>query len=108
MKMKNLRVKIGIGAESPYYIDTGILVPIEGVYYLPTDYKEPLKCTLVDYRTYGSVDNIIRVMAVVNIGNAIELKDISPKLLFSTKDQASQYYLDHRKELNFDYLKRSN
>lgn len=106
MKMQNLKVKIGIGADYPYYIDTGLLVPVEGKYYLPTSYKDPMLCKLVDYNVYGSVDNVIRVMAAVHI-DGLPLKDVSPQLLFSIKDQASQYYLDHKKELNFDYLKEN-
>ena len=111
MKMKNLKIKVAIGSEQPYYIDTNIAVPVEGKYYLPTCYKNPTQCFLVDYQTYGSVDNIIRVMAVIDIGkfngdpNSIVLKDVSPQLLFSTEKKASQYYLDHKEELNFDYLK---
>ena len=111
MKLQSLKVKIGIGADEPYYVHTNVLVPIEGnYYYLPTSYTNPIKCKLINYRTYGSVDNIIRVMAVIDIGkftgspNSITLKEISPHLLFSTKDQAAQYYLDNKKELNFDYL----
>ena len=42
MKMQNLKVKIGIGADYPYQVDTGLLVPIEGKYYLPTSYKDPI------------------------------------------------------------------
>ena len=109
MKLQNLKVKIGVWANEPYYVDTNILVSIEGNYYLPTSYTNPIKCKLIDYRTYGSVDNIIRVMAVIDIGkftgspNSITLKEISPHLLFSTKDQAAQYYLDNKKELNFDF-----
>lgn len=109
--MKNLEIKIAIGSGEPYYINTNISVPIENKYYLPTSYQNPMKCVLVDYQTYGSVDNIIRVMAVVDVGkfngnpNSIVLKDVSPQLLFSTANQAGQYYLDHKEELNFDYLK---
>lgn len=106
MKMQNLKVKIGIGTDYPYYVDTGLLVPVEGKYYLPTSYKDPIRCKLVDYNVYGSVDNVIRVMAVVHI-DGLPLKDVSPQLLFSIKDQAAQYCLDHKKELNFDYLKEN-
>ena len=106
MKMQNLKVKIGIGADYPYQVDTGLLVPIVGKYYLPTSYKDPMLCKLVDYRTYGSVDNIIRVMAVIHI-DGLPLKDVSPQLLFPTKDRAAQFYLNHKKELNFDYLKEN-
>lgn len=104
MKMQNLKVRIGIGADYPYYVDTGLLVPSEDRYYLPTSYKDPTPCKLVDYNVYGSVNNVIRVMAVIHI-DGLPLKDVSPQLLFSTKDQAAQFYLNHKKELNFDYLK---
>lgn len=106
MKMQNLKVKIGIGADYPYYVDTGLLVPSEGRYYLPTSYKDPTSCKLVDYNVYGSVDNVIRVMAVIHI-DGLPLKDVSPQLLFPTKDRAAQFYLNHKKELNFDYLKEN-
>ena len=104
MKMQNLKVRIGIGSDYPCQVDTGLLVPVEGKYYLPTSYKDPMLCKLVDYRTYGSVNNVIRVMAVIHI-DGLPLKDVSPQLLFSTKDQAAQYYLDYKKELDFNYLK---
>lgn len=109
MKFQELELNIGIGGGNPYRVKTGINVPQEmEYYYIPTDYKEPLKCRLIDYTACLSVNNVLRIMATVKIefGNGKHvLKDIQPELLFNTKNLAAQYYLDHKKELNFDYLK---
>ena len=59
-----------------------------------------------NYRGFSLVDNVIRVMAVIHI-DGLPLKDVSPQLLFPTKDRAAQFYLNHKKELNFDYLKEN-
>ena len=111
MQLQDLELKVAIGTGNFYRIKTQIKVPLENQdYYLPTDYKEPLKCRLVDYILTLSVDNIIRVMATVNIGKRtgsvkdINLKEVSPLLLFTTKNQASQCYLENKDKFNWDYL----
>lgn len=103
--MENLKINVAIGSENPYEIDTGIKVPqTMKKYYLPTDYKEPLKVKLIDYDITLGVGNVLRILACVNIGN-FELRQVTPNLLFKSKDKASDYYLEHKKELNWDYLK---
>lgn len=111
MQLQDLELKVAIGAENYYGIKTQIKLPkVNENYYLPTNYKEPLKCRLVDYISTLSVDNIIRVMATVNIGKRtgsvkdINLKEVSPLLLFTTKNQAGQYYLENKDKFNWDYL----
>lgn len=105
--MKTLKIKVALGSEQPYLVDTDIQILQDNeYYYLPTDYKEPLKVKLVDYNINLSVNNIIRIMACIDIGN-LQLEEVSPNLLFSKKDTASDYYLEHKKELNWDYLFKS-
>lgn len=108
MKFQELELKIGIGGGSPYRVKTGINVPQEmKYYYIPTDYKEPLKCRLIGYTACLSVDNVLRIMATVTIefgsGKHV-LKDIQPELLFNTGNLAGNYYLSHKKDLDWDYL----
>lgn len=47
MQLQDLELKVAIGTGNSYRIKTQIKVPLENQdYYLPTDYKEPLKCRL--------------------------------------------------------------
>lgn len=105
--MITLKAKFSIGSIGTQQIDTKIELPKEmEYYYLPTDYREPLRVKLVDYNLHQGIENIIRVMACVDIGD-LRLEEVSPNLLFKNKDEASNYYLEHKKELNWDYLFKS-
>lgn len=111
MQLQDLELKVAIGAGNYYGIKTQIKLPkVNENYYLPTNYKEPLQCRLIDYTPTLSVENIIRIMATVDIGKQtglvedINLKEVSPLLLFTTKNQASQCYLENKDKFNWDYL----
>ena len=104
MNKQELEIKIAIGSETNYCIKTNIYVPLESqYYYIPTDYKEPLKVYLVGYNNYNSVDNIIRVMAVVSYNK--KQFEVTPNTLFKSSDKAQEYYLQNKNELNYDFLK---
>ena len=103
-----LKIKVAVGSENYQFVDTEIEVPdICKNYYLPTDYKNPLQVQLIDYNVVQCIDNLVRVMACVDVSQnlKIELKEVSPNLLFKSKDKASDYYLKHKSKLNWDYLK---
>lgn len=96
----NLKLKICLGASEPYYIDTGLKVPRDTeYYYIPNDYRNPDRCYLVDYYVKLSVDNIIRVFAVINLKDEQYL--IQPELLFKTVNQASDYYIKNKPDLSY-------
>lgn len=106
--MQELTLKVAIGTENYQTVKTGIQIPKEGKYYIPDSYREPSKVDVVGYVVNQSVENVIRVMAVIDIGrssiNKIELEEISPKYLFKTKNEASDYYLKHKNEFDLSYL----
>lgn len=111
MQLQDLELKVAMGAGNHYRIKTQIKVPLKNKnYYLPTDYKNPLKCKLVDYTPMISVENIIRIMATIDIGKQsgmakdITLREVSPSLLFTTKSQAAQCYLENKDKFNWNYL----
>lgn len=105
MKKQELLIKICLGSEPLQQINTGIKVPRElEYYYIPDDYKNPTRVYLVDYRVNLSVDNTIMILAMISINIDKELEEIDPKYLFETKNQASDYYLKNKPNLN--YLKK--
>ena len=99
---------------SEYEIDTQIkkeLIEFK-TYYLPTDNINPQKCQFICYhleKSLGSVD--FTILATIDVGNfngnpkSVKLTEVSPYLLFKNKSKAGDYYLEHKKELNFDFLK---
>lgn len=99
-----LKMKVRIGTEKPYEIDTQLIMPKEvgKNYYLPTDYKNPQKVKLIDYNSFQSVNNEIMILAAISVNGKI--KDVNPYLLFNSSDKAGDYYLEHKKELDFSYL----
>lgn len=102
---KLLKIKIAIGSEHYDYVNTQILVPVDSeYYYIPTDYKNPMRVYLVDYNSYQSVDNIIMIMAIVSDEETKKQFPVSPKLLFKNSSKAGDYYLNHKNELNFKFL----
>ena len=111
LKIKNdyqeLEIRVAVGSECPYTINTKILVPKEGkYYYLPTEYKNPLKVYLVGYSPFQSVEHIIMVLATVDDGLSNEQFEISPKILFKNASKAGDYYLEHKEELDFSFLRK--
>lgn len=101
--MENLELRVAIGSSEYYSIKTEIEVPeINKFYYLPTEYKEPIKCKLIDYIPTQSIRGAIRVLATVIVND--KLQDVSPNLLFKSKGKASEYYLKHKNEMNWNYL----
>lgn len=98
---------------SKYEIDTQIkkeLIEFK-TYYLPTDNINPKKCTFIYYKVSSSLGDIdFIILATVDIGNfngnpkSVKLIDISPHLLFKSKKSAGEYYLEHKEELNFNFL----
>lgn len=97
------KMKVRVGTGAIYSVDTQLVLPKEDYYYLPNEYKNPLKVKLVDYNVHQSVDNIIMILAAISInGNLIET---NPQLLFKSKDKAGDYYLEHKEELDFSDLK---
>lgn len=97
------KMKVRVGTGALYRVDTQLVLPKEEDYYLPNEYKNPLKVKLVDYNVHESVDNVIMILATISInGNLIET---NPQLLFKSKDKAGDYYLEHREELDFSDLK---
>lgn len=104
---QELEIKIAIGSEYPYMINTNILVPKEcEYYYLPTDNIKPLKVYLVGYHAFQSVDNIIRILAKVGDERTGRLFEISPNILFRSASKAGDYYLEHKSELDFSFLRK--
>lgn len=97
--MQDLIIKIGIGAESHYRINTKIKVPRETEYYIPTDYKNPLRCYLTDYNVHQSVDNIVRILAVIFIDK--KQFEIQPEYLCKTPSQAGDLYLNKKPNLKY-------
>lgn len=97
-----------------YEIDTQIkkeLIEFK-TYYLPTDNINPQKCQFIYYhleKSLGSVD--FTILATIDVGDfngnpkSVKLTEVSPYLLFKNKSKAGEYYLEHKKELNFDFLK---
>lgn len=109
LKQKNkdtLKIKVAIGNEEPYEVDTQLVMPRKPskYYYIPNDYKDPTRVYFVDYNIVQSVENTVRIMATVSINN--KLMDMSPQLLFDSKDKAGDYYLEHKEELKWDRLER--
>ena len=99
-KMQNLFIKIGIGGEPHYSINTRIKVPRESeYYYIPTDYRNPLRCYLIDYNVHQSVDNIIRIFAVIEIDK--KQFEIQPEYLCKTPIQAGELYLNKKPHLEY-------
>lgn len=97
-KMQNLFIKIGIGPGLPYSINTLIKVPRESeYYYIPTDYRNPLRCYLIGYNVHQSVDNIIIVLAVIEIDK--KQFEIQPQYLCKTPIQAGEMYLNKKPNL---------
>lgn len=104
-RKQELEIKLGIGSEAFHRIKTNIYVPIESqYYYIPTSYKEPLKVYLVGYNNYNSVDNIIRVMAVISYNK--KHFEVTPNTLFENPSKAGDYYLQHKNDLNYDFLRK--
>lgn len=104
---QELEIKVAIGSEYPYTVNTNILVPREGkYYYLPTDNIEPLKVRLVGYKSFQSVENVIRVLAIVSDEVTNKLFEISPNILFRSSLKAGDYYLGHKDELDFSFLRK--
>lgn len=104
---QELEIQVAIGSEYPYTVNTKILVPREGkYYYLPTEYKNPLKVYLVGYSPFQSVEHIIRVLATVDDGLSNEQFEISPNILFRSASKARNYYLEHKSELDFSFLRK--
>jgi len=101
--VRKLVLKVVIGSQCTQEVETNIEIPSEGTYYIPNDYKEPETVRLVDYKVCNGVENEIVIMAIISYKS--KLKDISPKLLFKTKGQASNYYLENKDSLHFEYLK---
>lgn len=96
------KMKVRVGTGAIYEVDTQLVLPKED-YYLPNEYKNPLKVKLVDYNVHESVDNVIMILAAISInGNIIET---NPQLLFKSKDKAGDYFLEHKEELDFSDLK---
>lgn len=111
MKMQELKFYIRIGNTPRYEIKTGIQVPQEmNYYYLPTDYKKPLKVRLISYQPFQGINEaMIFANISVEIENCvipenIKLFTVSPNLLFASKNKASEYYLNHKDEFNFSYI----
>ena len=101
---QKLEIKIAVGSKNVNYIKTNIYVPKElKYYYIPTSYTNPLKVYLVGYNNYNSVDNIIRVMAVVSYNK--KQYEVTPNTLFTNSNKAGEYYLQHKQELNYEFLK---
>lgn len=104
---QELKIKIAIGSEYPYTINTNIIVPIEGrYYYLPTSNIEPLKVYLVRYHAFQGIDDIIRILAKVGDSTTSRLFEISPNILFRSASKARNYYLEHKSELDFSFLRK--
>ena len=99
-----LKMKVKIGTERPYEIDTQLIMPREvgKNYYLPTDYKNPQKVKLIDYNSFQSVNNEIMILATISVNGIVV--NTNPYLLFNSSDKARDYYLEHKKELDFSYL----
>lgn len=99
-----LKMKVKIGTKKPYEIDTQLIMPREvgKNYYLPTDYKNPQKVKLIDYNSFQSVNNEIMILATISVNGIVV--NTNPYLLFNSSDKARDYYLEHKKELDFSYL----
>lgn len=96
--MQDLIIKIAIGADSHYRINTKIKVPRETeYYYIPSDYKNPLRCYLVGYNVHQSVDNIVIILAVIVIDK--KQFEIQPEYLCKTPTQAGNLYLNKKPKL---------
>ena len=99
-----LKMKVKIGTGKPYEIDTQLIMPrkVGKNYYLPTDYKNPQKVKLIDYNSFQSVNNEIMILATISVNGIVV--NTNPYLLFNSSDKAGDYYLEHKKELDFSYL----
>lgn len=97
-----------------YEIDTQIKKELKEfqTYYLPTDNINPKKCQFIYYsivQSLGNTDFII--LATIDIGEfngnpkSVKLIDTNPHLLFKSKKKAGEYYLEHKEELDFEFLK---
>lgn len=98
--MQDLIIKIAIGADSLYRINTKIKVPRETeYYYIPSDYKNPLRCYLTCYNVHLSVDNIVMILAVIAINE--KQFEIQPEYLCKTPSQAGDLYLNKKPNLKY-------
>ena len=98
--MQDLFIKISIGVEPHYRINTKIKVPRETeYYYIPTDYKNPLRCYLADYNVHQTIDNIVRILAVIVIDK--KQFEIQPEYLCKTPSQAGDLYLNKKPNLKY-------
>ena len=98
--MQDLIIKIGIGSDSHYRINTKIKVPRETeYYYIPSCYKNPLRCYLASYNVHQSVDNIVRILAVIDINK--KQFEIQPEYLCKTPSQAGSLYLNKKPNLKY-------
>lgn len=98
--MQDLIIKIGIGADSLYRINSKIKVPRETeYYYIPSDYKNPLRCYLVGYNVHQSVDNIVIILAVIVIDK--KQFEIQLEYLCKTPSQAGDLYLNKKPNLKY-------
>ena len=98
--MQDLTIKIGIDTETHYTINTKIKVPRETeYYYIPSDYKNPLRCYLVGYNVHQSVDNIVIILAVIDINK--KQFEIQLEYLCKTPSQAGDLYLNKKPNLKY-------